>query len=66
MKESHAEDSQKSKMFQPRDYVDSTTTGDNTNAYDELPESFKRKLDTQTKVITDVNCFNIASLYCWL
>jgi hypothetical protein len=41
-------------MFQPRDYVDSNTTGDNTNAYEGLPESFKRKLDTQTKVITDV------------
>ncbi len=54
MKETHADASQKSKMFQPRDYVDSNTTGDNTNAYEGLPESFKRKLDTQTKVITDV------------
>jgi hypothetical protein len=41
-------------MFQPRDYVDANTVGDNTNAFDELPESFKRKLDSQTKVVTDV------------
>ena len=41
-------------MFQPREYYDKNLLNLKNSAYDELPESFKKKLDIDSKIKTQV------------
>jgi hypothetical protein len=58
----------KSKMLQPREYVDPSLVDPNSNAYDGLPDSFKNKLDRGSRIVSDVRlyCDHLVALYMWI